>query len=101
FGKIHEEDLISLACELSYVKEFNDDDLNSAEGCIVWTIDRDEKTDIQIIQNGVAGSAGKFRIEEGLSYYVLKLSSVEEFYFQFPIESLCILKYIDDHDHNL
>lgn len=101
FGEIHEEDLISLACELSYVKEFSDDDVNSAEGCILWTIDRDEKTDIQIIHNGIAGSAGKLRVDEGLSYYLLKFSSVEEFYFQFPVESLCVLKYIDDHDCNL
>jgi hypothetical protein len=101
FGEIHEEDLISLACELRYVKEFNDDDVNSTEGCIIWTIDRDEKADILIIHNGVAGSAGRFRIDEGLSYYLLKLSSVEEFYFQFPVESLCVLKYIDDHDCNL
>jgi hypothetical protein len=101
FGEIHEEDLISLACEMSFVKEFNDDDINSTEGCIIWTIGGDEKVDVQIIYGGVAGSTGILRIDENLSYYLLKLSSVEEYHFQFPDESLRVLKYIDDHDCNL
>jgi hypothetical protein len=101
FGETQEEDLISLACELSYVKEFHDEDINSSEGCIIWTIEGDEKADAQIFYGGVAGSTGRLRIDDSLSYYLLKLSSVEEFHFQFPDESVCVLKYIDDHDCNL
>ena len=101
FGEINEEDLISPASELSFVKEFNDEDLNYPEGCILWTINGAETVDVQIIYSGVGGSPRRHQSDESLSYYLLTLSVVEEFHFQFPDESLSVLRYIDDHDSNL
>jgi hypothetical protein len=83
------------------VKEFNDEDLNYPEGCILWTINGAETVDVQIIYSGVGGSARRNQSDESLSYYILTLSAVEEFHFQFPDESLSVLRYIDDHDSNL
>jgi ATP:ADP antiporter, AAA family len=102
FSEIHEEDLISLACELHFIKKLIDDDnIDSGEGYIIWTIDSDDILDIQINYSGVAGSTARVRSRERTSYYFLTLSAVEEFYFQFPDEAVCVLKYIDDHDCNM
>jgi hypothetical protein len=98
FGEINEEDLISLASELRFVKRFNDEDLSNVEGCLIWKINRAGTAEVQINYGGVGGSGTMDQSDDSLSYYILTLSSVEEFHFQFPNESLAVLKYIDDHD---
>ncbi len=100
FTEIDEDDLIQLASELIFVKEFSDENVNSTEGYIVWETDINGSGEVQIIYNGIAGSGSRLQYIKNQSYYFLSFSSIEEFHFQFPDESLPVLNYIDKHDNN-
>jgi ATP:ADP antiporter, AAA family len=100
FNQIIEEDLISLASELYYSEEFTDSEMNSSDGCIVWTLDKDKPVQIQILYNGILGSVGSLLYKKNQPHYSLTFAAVEEYYFQYPTESLMILKYIDENDSN-
>jgi len=99
FSKIHEEELITLACELIFVKAFREEDMNPSEGYIVWKTETEDSGAVHIVYNGIS-SDNRLQYIKDRPCYLLPFCSVEEFHFQFPDESLEILKYIDSHDNN-
>jgi hypothetical protein len=100
FEGISEDELLSLACEMKYIKDFDRESLSSSEGFIIWTLNGDNRVnEVHVVYHGESGHLiPKYQEEKHLSFYFLPLSAVEEFHFQFPDKSFEILKYIDNNE---
>jgi len=101
FGIIQEDDLLSLAAAMKYIKNFETESgLLLNEGCIIWQLSG-EKTgnEVRIFNNdNIDRLTLKSQISNNLSYYVLPLTAIEDYHFQFPEKSFEILKYIENHE---
>lgn len=82
------EELLTLAENIIYTKDFQTDATCSLD-CIVWNL-KDEAKKAYISYGGKINS-----VPAGGSYYILPLSSVEEFNRYFPESTGEILAYID------
>jgi hypothetical protein len=100
FGESNEDDLLSVASELKYLKNFSSESVEYEEDCLIWLLNSDNKSnEVHVVYKEDKGRiSGKFKIESNLSFYILPLSAVEEYHFQYPEKSQKILKYIDIHE---
>jgi hypothetical protein len=100
FGVITEDELLSLACDMKYIKNFDSISIQSSGGCIIWPINGDNgSNEVHVVYSGeIERLTRKYQSRYNLSFYFLPLSAVEEYHFQFPDHSFEILKYIDNNE---
>jgi hypothetical protein len=100
FTGISEDELLSLATELRYVENAGAASFISSEGCIIWAFNGDNSGgEVQVLYDGELKSIiSKYDEEKNISFYILSLFAVEEYYFQYPDNSIEILKYIDSKE---
>ena len=100
FKGITEDDLLPVACELQYSKNFDRKFLESSGGHIIWVLDGDKQgNEVHIAYNGeIDGLARTFKTGHNLSFYFLPLDAVEEYHFQYPDNSYEILKFIESSE---
>ena len=101
FGVIPEDDLLTLAGVMKYVKNFETEaGLLLKESYIIWSLS-DEKTgnEVHIFNNDSRDRQTlNYHISNDLSYYILPLAAIEDYHFHFPEKSFEILKYIKNHE---
>jgi ATP:ADP antiporter, AAA family len=97
FGVIAEDEMLSLAGKLKFLKSFDRECFLSSVKCIIWPLSDDkESNEVHVVYKGeIERLIRKYESEHNLSFYFLPLSAVEEFHFQFPDKSFEVLKYID------
>jgi ATP/ADP translocase len=97
FGVIAEDELLSLAGELKFIKSLDREYFLSSERCIIWPVYGDkESNEVHVVFEGeIERLIRKYESGHNLSFYFLPLSAVEEFHFQFPDKSFEVLRYID------
>jgi hypothetical protein len=97
FGVIVEDEMLSLAGELKFIKSLDREYFLSSERCIIWPVyDDKESNEVHVVFEGeIERLIRKYESGRNLSFYFLPLSAVEEFHFQFPDKSFEVLKYID------
>jgi ATP:ADP antiporter, AAA family len=97
FTGISEDELLSLATELRYVENTDAASLLSSEGCIVWAFNGDNSgSEVHVLYNGeLKSKISKYKEGKNFSFYILSLFAIEEYHFQYPDNSIEILKYID------
>jgi ATP:ADP antiporter, AAA family len=97
FTGISEDELLSLATELRYVENTDAASLLSSEGCIVWAFNGDNSgSEVHVLYNGeLRSKISKYDEGKNFSFYILSLFAIEEYHFQYPDNSIEILKYID------
>jgi hypothetical protein len=102
FGVIAEDEFLSLAGELKYLRILEKESIISSEGCIIWFLENDDVSDdVHVVYNkNIDRLTWKYQNEINLSFYLLPLSAVEEYHFHFPDKSFKILKYIDNKEVN-
>jgi ATP:ADP antiporter, AAA family len=100
FVENSEDELLSLACEMKYIKDLDGESLSSSENFIIWTLNGDNRVnEVHVVYQGESDNLiQKYQGKQDLSFYFLPLSVVEEFHFQFPDKSFEILKYIDNNE---
>jgi ATP/ADP translocase len=99
FRVIQEEELISLAASLKYLKEFRHEAIQIPSGCIIWSLSTDNSVlGARVLYNeGTNHADEQFQMANVDYYYILPLAAVEEFLIQFPDNSLDIYRYIDNY----
>ncbi len=100
FKGIPEEELLILAGALKYINDPQKELRILPDNSIAWSL-ADEKpiSDAFVHFTGQVNSKGlKNSWTDITSSYVLPLSAVEDFHYQFPDKSFEILKYIDIHE---
>jgi len=98
FVEISEDDLLSLAYDMHYLRNFEMESLTYSEGIIIWPISADNHDrDVHIVYPGeLSRFSGRHQDAiHQFSFYVLPLTAVEDYHFQFPDMASEILKYID------
>lgn len=97
FTEIQEDEMLYLAGEMKYLKNFEKESLTLPEGYIIWILNGDNGTsEVHVVYYGKPDKlTGKNYEGYNFSYYYLPLFAVEEYYFRFPDKSFEILKYID------
>ena len=100
FTGISEDELLSLATDLRYAENAYTASLLSYEGCIIWALDGDNSgCEVQVIYDGELKSMiSKYDTGKKVSFYILSLFAIEEYHFQYPDNSIEILKYIDRNE---
>ncbi len=100
FKGITEDDLLPVACELQYSKNFEKDFPGSSGGHIIWVRDGyRQRNEVHIVYDGVIdGLARTFETGQHLTFYFLPLDAVEEYHFQYPDNSYEILKFIESSE---
>ena len=100
FGGILEDELLSLASEMKFMNNSDTYPENLSEGFIIWTIADDNKSKKVYIYYDISGDGRDADTNQWKSQpcYYLRLAAVEQYLFQFPDNSLEILKYIDDNE---
>jgi ATP/ADP translocase len=99
FLGIIEEELLSLAQFMIYVKTFQEGSSLYSEDSIIWPLKSDE-TGIEVYFHysyQIDDSNDIFHGKENTSYYILPLNAVNNFNYQFPENALEILNYIDKY----
>jgi ATP/ADP translocase len=88
-NKISEDDLLFLAEELKFTKNIDHPDSESKGSYILWS---GEPGNVEIIHE-----SQKLSVRQGISdkFYYLPLSTVEEYHFNSPEQSVHILNYIE------
>jgi ATP/ADP translocase len=94
FPGSNEEDLLSLACSTSFTKKITREILPADGGFILWS---GSNNNIRIIYQ-LSELPEKF-LQDGKDglYYILPLTAVEEFYYNFPEKAVNILNYIEEN----
>jgi AAA family ATP:ADP antiporter len=98
FGGIPEDELLSLASELKFRNNTGEDAGYMTEAIIIWTIPDDNLNKRVYVLYDLEGNDPEPLINQWKKYpcYYLPLVAIEQFHFQYPENSLEILKYIDD-----
>jgi ATP/ADP translocase len=96
-GIITEDELLSVASEMRYIKNLGSESLLSSEGFFMWRLyDENETNEVNVVFNEeIERLVRIYQGGQNLSFYFLPFSAVEEYHFQFPDKSFEILKYID------
>jgi ATP:ADP antiporter, AAA family len=100
FPGIIEEELLSMASYMQYADEYKTESPLFANSCIIWSFSVD-KQDINVhirYSDQHNGDDKKVTGKDNYSYYVLPLTAVEEFNYQFPDKASEILKFIDKNE---
>ena len=97
FKGIPEEELLILAVAMKYVNDPQKELPLLPDNCVLWSLDEEKPINGAFVHfSGQVDSRGqKIPGNETSSSYVLPLSAVEDFHYQFPDKSFEILKYID------
>jgi hypothetical protein len=97
FGGIPEDELLPLASEMNFVTDQVAGFRGAPEGFIIWVLTKtDEADEVFVLYNGETDKTIGLKYSgRNVSFYILPLSSVEEYHFQFPDKSFEILEYID------
>ena len=96
FVGIPEDELLPLGGAMKYTKNFGTESQMLKEGCIIWPLSGDKTAiEVQILYYGeidrlTTVNQGRDKV----TYYLMPLSAIEEYLFQFPDNSSVILKYI-------
>ena len=100
FGGIWEDELLSLAAELKFIKNPYQESVRCSGRCLIWLLYNDYKdVEVHVADNEEARNLTlKYRDKQKISFYILPLSAVEEYHFQFPDNTFEILKYIDNYE---
>jgi ATP/ADP translocase len=95
FTGTDEEDLLFLAGTMSYMKKNNPDIRPAEGGYILWSGNQEN---VRIIYG--SGALAEENVQPSTTdlFYVLPLSTVEEYYYHYPEKSVSILNYIDKHE---
>ena len=97
FTGADEDYLLFLASSMKYLKVLGDKALPKAGGYILWTIHAGSEAVI-VSDQTEAGVKVKGMINEK-GFYLLPLSAVEDFHYQYPEQSSIILNYIGNIEH--
>ena len=97
FGGIPEDELLPLASEMNFVTDQVAGFRGAPEGFIIWVLTKtDEADEVFVLYNGETDKTIGLKYSgRNVSFYILRLNSVEEYHFQFPDKSFEILEYID------
>ncbi|HEX7493321.1 MAG TPA: hypothetical protein VF346_03800 [Bacteroidales bacterium] len=101
FGVIPEDDLLSLAGVMKYIKNIETESgLLLNESFIIWSLSGDKTgNEVRIFNNDNIDRLNlNYQSSNNLFYYVLPLTAIEDYHFQFPEKSFEILKYIENHE---
>ena len=100
FEGLVEEELLSLAGAMNYMKTFQTESSLHLEDSIIWALPSDKAEKVVYIHYSVQmeDSDDKFQGKDNSSYYILPLHAIDEFNYQFPDNSVKILKYIDKYE---
>jgi ATP:ADP antiporter, AAA family len=100
FKGISEEELLTLAGSMNYLKDLQSGYPTYPEGIIIWANSINaEDNSVGIFYNGELNKMNeKVQKKEDSSYYILPLHAVEEFHNQFPDKSFEILEFIDKNE---
>jgi hypothetical protein len=100
FRGIPEDELLSLASQMRYLKNFEIEPLIHSEGCIIWPLNGDKASNVVfVVYNGeIDRLSNKYKDEQQFSFYFLPFVAIEEYHFQFPDKSYEILKYIENNE---
>ena len=98
FGKIDENELITLAEKTVFVTNDEKGIYSQPDDSILWSFTRDNASPEVIVKNDVSedirGMVKDLRAESSFCY-MLPFSSIREFGFEYPENTLEILNYID------
>ncbi len=97
---IPEEELTTLASSIAYRKQSDTGRIDFRNGCLIWRISEgDSKNKVLTAYEGnLAELIEKSFTDEVKMLYILPLSAVEEFIYQFPERSADIMKFIDRNE---
>jgi AAA family ATP:ADP antiporter len=99
FDSIDEDDLLTLAYEMKYIKKVIQGSFDFPGGLIVWLFSGDgKKVDVHILLDGAIEKLFNAENGENVSFYYLPVAAVEQYHFQSPEKSEEILKFIDDNE---
>jgi len=100
FDGIDEDDLLTLASEMKYIKKVVPGTFNLPGGLIVWLYSGDGKdVDVHILlEGGIEKLFKGAECSESISFYYLPVAAVEQYYFHSPEKSEEILKFIDNSE---
>jgi ATP/ADP translocase len=100
FLGIIEEELLSLAQSMIFVKSFQEGSSLYSEDSIIWPLKSEEAGQEVYIQYSYQtdDSNDIFHAKENTSYYILSLYAVNNFNYQFPDNAVEILNYIDKYE---
>jgi ATP:ADP antiporter, AAA family len=96
-----EDEFLSMAGEMKYIKNLDRESFSSSGGYIIWPLnDSKGSKDVHVIYSGDTDRLiWKYQNERILSFYLLPMNTVEEYLFQFPDKSYEVLKYIDNKEY--
>lgn len=99
-GIIGEDESLTIAGEMKYIKNFDRESLLFSEGFFIWPLYKDNETDeVYVVYNGdIEKLVQKQQEWSNISFYLLTFSAIEEYNFQFPEKSFEILKYIENKE---
>jgi ATP:ADP antiporter, AAA family len=97
FGINTEDELLSLAGEMKYIKNFGSESQVFSDGFIIWPLTGfNAIREVYVVYNGETERfIRKYQGVQDLAFYLLPFNAVEEYHFQFPDRSFEILNYID------
>jgi ATP:ADP antiporter, AAA family len=100
FKGIPEEEFLSMAGSMKYVKDPGSLKSVNSDNYLFWYLsDKKQVTGITVhLDEQINGSADRFQVTEIREGYILPLSAVEEYHYQFPDKSFEILRYIDNNE---
>ncbi len=100
FGRIIEDDLLSLASELTYIKILDTNTLKAFREFIIWPLNSENKSDdVHVVYHEeIERFYWMYQDSPQLSFYLLPFIAVEKYHFQYPENSFDILKYIDKNE---
>jgi len=100
FEGIVEEELLSLAGAMNYMKTFQPDSPLYSEDSIIWALSSDKAEKEVYIHYSVQmeDSVDKFQGKDNTSYYILPLHAIDDFNYQFPDNSIELFKYIEKYE---
>jgi len=100
FISIPQEELLTLAPSMQHTVDLQSVLPSIPYGCLIWSLNegaQDYNAFIHYSEH-IKDFPGRFQERENLSYYILPLNAVEDFYCQFAERSSKILEYIENNE---
>jgi ATP:ADP antiporter, AAA family len=97
FAAVPEEELLTLAYNLKYFKDFSSLSTRVSDQTLIWPFSESRKTDrVYIHYDGKPGEKDiNSGLSGGVSYYTMALSAAEEFNYQYPESSSEVYRFIN------